>query len=162
MENKIRTHPGVSLLISVTEWVPSTSTPAGFLSRNCDQCSPYEELQHHLACYLKKKGSDNSYCCCWYCYCKRNMVEHGRGAEDIQQGRTAAQMGHRNLKRHWKGLSWGWLRKLLKWDVLHLHSLYFWRNVSHIFIYFNIPTCDAMILTIISRAKPSNFRVILV
>ena len=31
------------------------STPAGFLRRNCDQCSPYEELQQHLACYLKKK-----------------------------------------------------------------------------------------------------------
>lgn len=70
--------PGVNLLLSVTKWVPLTSTPTGFLSRNCDWCSPYEELQHHLACYLKKKRSDNSYCCCWYCYCKRNMVEAQR------------------------------------------------------------------------------------
>lgn len=31
------------------------STPTGFLSRNCDRCSPYEELQQHLACFLKKK-----------------------------------------------------------------------------------------------------------
>lgn len=31
------------------------STPTGLLSRNCYRRSPYEELQQHLACYLKKK-----------------------------------------------------------------------------------------------------------
>lgn len=52
---RVKLIAGVTLLISVIKWVPLVSTPAGFLSRNYNQCSPYEELQQHLACYLKKK-----------------------------------------------------------------------------------------------------------
>lgn len=157
MENKIRTHPGVSLLISVTKWVPSTSTPTGFLSKNCDWCSPYEELQHHLACYLKKKRSDNSYCCCWYCYCKRNMVE-------VQ--RIYSRVG---LQLKWGTEIWRGIERVLpgddqgnSWNGMCYTCIHFTlkKRLSH--IYFHVPTCDAMILTIISRAKPSNFQVILV
>lgn len=68
------------------------------------------------------------------------MVEHGGGAEDIQQGRAASWTGCWNFNEHWKGLTWGWLRKLVKGDVLHLYLFYFWRNLpTYLFIFTSLP-----------------------